>query len=382
MKIVHIAISEKYVEGMSYQENLLSSAHKKLGYDVYIITQQSYINKNKEIVSRPIGSYVNDEGVNVTILPYARQNKFTKLFFPITKGLYEQLCEISPDIIFVHGVTAPDNREVVRYMVSNPNTVLYADNHNDYYNSPLKGLKGLIGKMAFRRNVSYLLPYVKCVWGTTPWRVEYLNEQYKVPLEKTGLLIMGADEQQIVGKNVDRIKQKVRSHYSIPSDAFLVVTGGTLDKRKKQDILMKAISKMHNENIWLLVFGSPTKEMEHVFASYKSVPNIVMTGWLPAEEGYDMFLASDLAFFPGTHSVLWEQAAACAIPVVVQHWEGMEHININGNALLLDTINEDVISKIISKLKFSTRWNQMKKNAVEVAAEFYLTEIAKRSIGI
>ena len=125
---------------------------------------------------------------------------------------------------------------------------------------------------------------------------------------------MGADEKYIVGKDRNVICKRVREQYGIPSDAFLVVTGGTLDKRKQQYLLFDAVKQLKEDNVWLLAFGTPTKEMEAVFDSYKTVSNIVMTGWLAAEKAYDLFMASDLAFFPGTHSVLWEQAVATATP--------------------------------------------------------------------
>ena len=381
MKIVHIAISEKYVEGMSYQENLLSKAHIRLGNEVFVIAQQCFVNKDKEQICRSIGTYINDDGICITILPYAHKNKVLRLLCPITRGLYERLNEILPDVIFVHGVTAADNILIARYVKEHPQTKLYADNHNDYYNSPLKGIKGFFVKIAIRRNASFLLPYVQTVWGTTPWRVEYLQDQYNVPKEKTELLIMGAEEQYIQGKNIKEIRSVVRSEYNIPDDAFLVVTGGALDKRKQQKLLMEAVKDLSKQNIWLLAFGAPTKEMEPVFRSYQEVPNIVMTGWLPAVKGYDMFLASDLAFFPGTHSVLWEQAAACGVPVVVKQWRGMEHINVNGNAMLVSEVNIETIKETIVALHFTPLYDEMKEKAQKAAASFFLSKIAKNAIG-
>lgn len=107
-----------------------------------------------------------------------------------------------------------------------------------------------------------------------------------------------------------------------------------------------------------------------------------MTGWLAAEKAYDLFMASDLAFFPGTHSVLWEQAVATATPLVVRHWKGMEHVNVNGNAVLMDEITTDAIVCQIKSLNRTVEYSNMLEKSREVAPLFYLTEIAKKAIGL
>lgn len=218
-------------------------------------------------------------------------------------------------------------------------------------------------------------------WGTTPWRVQYLQDVYKIPAEKTDLLVMGADEKYIEGVNKLDVRKNVRASYFIPDDAFLVVTGGTLEK-KQQDLLFEDVSQMKKDNIWLLAFSSPTDEMKPVFENFKSCKNIVMTGWLPAEKAYEMYMASDLAFFPGTHSVLWEQAVACGIPLAVKHWSGMEHVNVNGNPVFLDEVTVDSIKTSISNISNENTYRSMKTKADEIAISFYLTEIAKKAIGI
>jgi hypothetical protein len=42
-------------------------------------------------------------------------------------------------------------------------------------------------------------------------------------------------------------------------------------------------------------------------------------GWVPSEKVYNYFFAGDLAFFPGTHSVLWEQAVGIGLPCILKN---------------------------------------------------------------
>lgn len=381
MKIVHICISERYIENSSYQENLLASLHVQLGHEVFIIAADRYTDKNRIIQRRSPGRYVNKDGVIVVILRPHISFKFSWVIWGTTKGLYMELSDINPDIIMVHGVTAFENKVIAKYVSRHNDVRLYVDNHNDYYNKPYKNLKQKFFSFIDSINARKLLSMSKMFWGTTPWRVEYLQDVYRIPAEKTGLLIMGADERFIIGKDRKKIRDEVRHLYEIPNNAFLVVTGGTLDKRKQQDLLFDAVKELESQNVWLLAFGSPTKEMEPVFENYKEVHNIVMTGWLPAERAYDLFMASDLAFFPGTHSVLWEQAVACSTPLVVRHWSGMEHVNVNSNAILLDNVTVSTIKDTIVKLNNTPKYKQMVNSAKKVASQFFLTEIAKRAIG-
>ena len=45
MKILYICLANFYLEGMGYQENIISYYHKKMGYDVEIITSQHVFKK-------------------------------------------------------------------------------------------------------------------------------------------------------------------------------------------------------------------------------------------------------------------------------------------------------------------------------------------------
>lgn len=383
MRIVHICISERYEEGASYQENLLSKRHKDLGNDVFIIAAQDYCDgKTKSTKHRPAVNYINDCGIPVYILPNNHSFRYYKLFFDTTKGLYDKLVEINPDVIFVHGVTAKDNRQVTKYAKIHKEVRVFADNHNDYETKPLKKRLSWLTSWIESCHARYLLPCCEVFWGTIPLRVEYLQKIYRIPAEKTDFLVMGGDDKII--ERIDRIttRNNIRGLYGIPDDAFLVVTGGTFDRRKQQHLLMESISGLRNENIWLLAFGEPTPEMRDLIEKYKKVPNIVFTGWVSSNKAYELFISADLAFFPGHHSVLWEQAAACGLPIVVKMARGTEHISINGNSILMKVVTPETITMVLKQLHNTIQYDQMREKAIEAAPEFYLSHVALKSIGM
>jgi len=379
-KIVHIVLFENYQEGYSYQENLLTQKQKELGYDVYIIASQRYRDNNYRYHLRDTGFYINEYGIPVRVLPCTKYNPHIARFFDECIGLYEALVEITPDIIFLHNFSGKDVRHLRRYLKTHYGVVLYVDSHADFYNKPINTIKDKIGALEIGILGRSLIPFAKMFWGTLPWRVQYLREVYKIPSNKTDLLIMGADEGIILGKDREKVKESIRGKYKIPDNAFLISSGGKLDKRKQQNLLMEAVRQMSN-SIYLIIFGEPTEEMKPVFEEYGKDNNIILPGWLPSEQAYDIFMASDLAFFPGTHSVLWEQAVACETPIVTKHWEGMEHIDCDGNAILMDNVDVDHIKDVIIRLQDTSVYSSMKKRAVEVAHNFYLKEIALKAIG-
>ena len=382
MKIVHIAISCFYIEGAGYQENLLPKAHRKAGHEVTMISSQYSFNSKGQVEYRPVRTYTNDNDVKVIILkdtPHLRLglNMFKKKCY----GLYKALENEHPDIIFMHGLSALDSYTVLRYLRKHPQVKFYADQHGDYYNTRYSTLGRFVLNFITRPMVKKIADRANKLWGTTPWRVEYMQDVYKVPAEKTDLLVMGADEGKIDWENKDTIRKAIRKQYDIDENDFLIITGGKVNRAKNIHLLADAIVALNRKDIKLLVFGSFDKEMEETFIKYADKENIVLAGWIKSDAAYNVFLAGDLVCFPGTHSVLWEQAVACGIPGIYQLWNGMKHVNVNDNAILIkDITKESIFNTIQLILSNKELYNKMKNNAEQAMTSFYYCDIARKAI--
>ena len=105
-------------------------------------------------------------------------------------------------------------------------------------------------------------------------------------------------------------------------------------------------------------------------------------GWIPSQKTYDYFLAADIGFFPGTHSVLWEQAIGLGLPCVFKKWEGIQHVDLDGNCLFIDSSEMDEIKECILRLYNDSRLVEaMRKVALSRGiSEFSYYEIAKKAI--
>ena len=147
-------------------------------------------------------------------------------------------------------------------------------------------------------------------------------------------------------------------------------------------MLVDAVKAIGRDSVKLLVFGQPTKDFEEEFLTHVNDTECIRyIGWIDSNSVYDYFLASDLCVFPGTHSVLWEQACACGLPGIYKHWEGMHHVDVDGSALFLynDTADE-IKAKLTDLLNDPKKYETMKKAAERGKAVFSYREISKRAI--
>lgn len=380
MKIVHIVPSASYTDYFGYQDNLLPKYQKKLGHDVTVIAT-NMMRKSKDIVETECSDYVLSDGVRVI------RRKRKKYCHPILTNLrseiavYDLLCNIQPDFIFFHGLVSATIYEVIRYKKKNPTCVVVQDNHLDYnIGRSSSSWKDKVVRALYRYRNRRSAPYVDRVYGTTPWRKTYAEDYFRIPLSKTDVLIMGADDEKIDFAHREEIRAEIRKKYGISDTDFLVVTGGKIDKKKKIDLLMQGCAGM--QGVKLLIFGEVLDdEREHFDRLLRESDNVIYIGWIDSGLVYDYFFAADLVFFPGQHSVLWEQACAAKVPCTFGKWEGMEHVDNGGNASFIAPVTSDTVRREIERLRFTDEYFAMKSVANSDATNIYLySQIAKKSL--
>jgi len=115
MKIVHLCTCNFFIDGYSYQENMLPKYHVKMGHDVTVIASLVSFNQEGKACLLPSPSErIDENGFKVIRLAYkkpTRINKFLRRFH----DFYNTLCKENPDVIFCHGVSL-DTTEIVKYL--------------------------------------------------------------------------------------------------------------------------------------------------------------------------------------------------------------------------------------------------------------------------
>ena len=389
MEIVHICIAQVYKENMEYQENALIRKHKQMGHNVTVITTQAtyddqgFINKTW----RDAGVYYNDDGVKVIALPYDERFKIKRIHirFKIIADVYDTLVRLDPDIILCHGLSFFNTKDIAKYMRNNKKTKLYADSHQDYYNAPLNTLKRFIVFRTLKRFYAKKIEkYTTKFWGTLPIRVNYMIDVYKIDPSKVDLLIMGGDTERRTDRQRMEITNKIRDSYGIDKDAFLIATGGKIDRNKNVHLLIDSINRIKNKNIYLIIFGKLHEDMKFLIDVINNSKNIKFVGWKKPKDCYDIFYASDLAVFPGTHSVLWENACACETPIIAKQWFEMTHLDVGGNCIFL---KDDSIEEIEYTIRLLCEKGEKYQHMLSVSREkcydvFSYDSIARKAIGM
>lgn len=381
MRILHLCLAASYVEGLSYQENLLSQAHKMMGFDVYVISGLKTFSKDGEYTyDNQANSYINKYGIKVQKLEYKKPQKVNRMLRKYV-GTYQALEKAAPDIIFIHGIQFADVSIVIKYLKCHPNVIVYADNHADFSNSATNWIsKNIKHKMLWMHYAKMIEPYVLRFYGVLPARVDFLINMYSLPKKKVELLVMGAADELVEAALRPQVKSEIREKYGIAQDDFLIMSGGKIDFAKKQTfLLMDAVNQIDNPNVKLIVFGSVLPELKDELQKRCS-DRVRYIGWVESEESYNYFASADLVAFPGRHSVFWEQVVGLGIPMVVKFWEGTTHVDIGGNVKYLYEDSADEIKNILEEITNRDYKQMLEMAHGEKRKRFLYSGIARQAI--
>lgn len=379
-KILHISPGP-FCDGWTYQDNILTKYHKKMGFSVTMLTSNWIFNDKGEYEKVSEESYFNEDGVKVIRM---RINGNKHQNYPLKKfyNFYEYIVSEKPDIIFLHNLNYLDAKKVSNYCKKHKNVRLFVDNHCDESNSGRNFIsKYFFHKFLWKTNAKALYKYASMFFGVLPARVEFLQKYYGVKKEKTDLLIMGADDEFV---NKYKNTYDKRNQYfdgKINSDTTIIITGGKIDKFKIQTLSLMKYVLESKKKICLLVFGSVDKEIQNDFFALVDNNKVIYLGWLNFEQTYEYISLADICVFPGRHSVLWEQAVAQQKPLIVKRWSGTMHVNFSNNVIFLenDTFNE-LCSKLNDAL-LPDKLIELKNNArKEGFKDFLYSNIAVRSL--
>lgn len=384
MKILHCCLAAVYVDFYGYQENILPKMHKLQGHEVRIVASTETFTDNMNLGYVKPNKYVTEYGVPITRLPYLKilpHQIIKKLRF--YEGLKAVLNEFQPEIIFLHDVQFLSIFSIVNYAKRNRNCVIYADGHTDFINSARGWVsKNILHKMIYKRCAKAIEPYTKKFYGVLPVRVDFYKEVYKINPKKLELLVLGGDLTEIDLNKKEEIRKRIRDELEIKHDDLVVITGGKIDSKKNVHLLMAAINNIATDKIKLIVFGSVSVELKTEIEELAKSKYIRFIGWKKSSDISNYFISSDIAFFPGTHSVLWEQSAALGLPGVFKYWEGMQHMDIGGNCIYLKKITGNTIKETLLSLYNNPGvLNQMNDIAQNEGMKYFsYFDIAKRAI--
>ena len=371
-------LCEFYHERLEYQENLLVKYYRKHGHDVTVITSTfesvfDYYNDRYDKRTPP-RTYL-DQGATIITLRY-RYNILNRLrAYTRIDGILDRA---KPDLIFVHDIM-PNFPEAIAYVRRHPDTRMIMDYHADYSNSgrnalSLKLLHGVARKWFLDR----ARPYLSRIFPIVPAGAVFLNEVYGVPHDEMEVLPLGADVDLVAAVKKSGAARQVRERLGITESDMVVFTGGKLAPAKRTELLLEAATHLGDLPLHVIVAGEAAasdvaygQKLRELAAAN---PRFHLVGWLGREDIYRHLAAADLAVFPASQSILWQQAIAAGLPLIagdVGH-QDISYLNLHDNIIVLKNseIRADRIAlEMAAVLGNASRRHEMSLGAQKVAAE-------------
>jgi len=373
MKIVHI--SENYIEGWGYQENLLPLYQKQAGHDVVVISDNAHLRyiQNRELaeqVAAKGGEYEYD-GIKIYKIKTILNTSSTSF---ACKGLYKILEKEQPDMIFHHNVNVSTLSIAARYKKHHSNVRLYADNHADWINES----KNRIWHKFF---YDTLIPWqvkrlgdsVNYYIGVSPLRCQYLHKVFKVPENKVRFLPIGCDT--VGAEQVTESRQQLRQQYKIEDDAFVVISGGKLDRSKGTLALIEACENLKAKmaNLRLVLFGKIDEEVTNVA---KTKDWITIEGWCDRRKTLSLLKMADVACWPWLHTTLIEDSVASGIPLVVKMSDNVSHFAKEQAGVFME--KGDVEELVKSFIDVKTNIATYRENAAKAKQKYSYATLIER----
>ncbi|MDN3606522.1 glycosyltransferase family 4 protein [Kaistella yonginensis] len=377
MKI--LMLCELYIENLEYQENLLVKYYRKHGHEVTVITSTydnvfDYYN-NQHDNSKP-GHTFQDHGATIIKLPFKFNFKGKiKKYTNISKIVEE----FQPDLLYIHDIM-PNMFEMLPYKKRNPHVKMIMDYHADYSNSANNWLSLNILHKIIRKYI-YMNPIRKHIskfYPIIPGSTKFLKEVYKIPESQMEVLPLGADVDLAAEIRQSDARNKIRKCLHIEKDQKVLFTGGKFAPLKRTELVLEAFNQINDPNLHLIVVGDADENMQdyknRLLALAAENKNIHFVGWQNNHGVYQHLVASDIAVFPASQSIIWQQALASHLPLIIGDFgdQSLDYLN-EFNAvteLTVDKIDSLHIKKAIKKLLDDDYLAERKERSAKTAAKY------------
>lgn len=376
MKIVMLC--DFYHESLEYQENLLVKYYRKHGHEVTVITSTfesvfDYYGDHHD--NRAPARTFFDQGAKIVKLRYRFNFRNRLRAYTRIDALLEAE---APDLIYVHDIML-NFPECVAYVKRHPSCRMIMDYHADYSNSGRNALSlKLLHGVARKWYLDRARPHLDRIFPIVPAGAVFLHEIYRVPHDEMEVLPLGADVDLARETRARDAGSQLRTELGIAVDDLVLFTGGKLAPPKRTELVIDAVSRLPHLPLTLVVAG----EAGANYAAYRHQlsalaggrPNIRFVGWLGREEIYRHLDMADLAVFPASQSILWQQAIAAGLPLLCGDTGSQDISYLNGedNIIILkrDEVTVDRLTREIATLAGDRALRaRMSEGAAKVAAE-------------
>lgn len=335
MKILHLCLSNFYLDGFAYQENELVQQNVRDGHDVEVIASTEVIDADGRLKFVEPRRYKGADGAMVERVPYRRfapKKIMSKL--RMHPGILDRISAFAPDVILFHSACGWELNAVGRYVREHPEVVFYVDSHEDFINSA-RGFvsKWLLHWAYYRPILRRNLRYISKVLPVAMTSVEFMRDFYGVPSELLELYPLGgfiADDDEYA-----TLRMRGRTELGIADDQILIVQSGKIDATKKLVEAIEAFTVVADPALRFMVPGIVLPDVaERVNALAAADSRIELLGWKSPEELRTILAAADVYCQPGTQSATMQMSIANRCAILLDDIPG-HRLYLDGNGWLV-----------------------------------------------
>lgn len=349
MKIVHLCVSNFFIDGFAYQENELVRQNVLDGHDVLVIASTETYSQDMDLTYVKPCSYVGTEGARVIRVPYRRwlpQRIMRKL--RIHPNILSLLEKESPDVILFHSLCGWELLTAKAYKKKNPAVRMFADSHEDFNNSARSFIsRNILHRFYYRSLLRYTMDAFEKILCISIDTIHFVRDFYGVPAEKIEFYPLGGfvfDDSEYA-----RIRSSTRSQYQLCDRHILFIQTGKMDASKKVLQTLKIFTRINNSNIRLFLVGHLQRDVAaEAEAVIRKDSRIQFVGWKSPNDLRNLLCAADVYVQPGTQSATMQMSLCCRCVVILDDVPSHKPY-INGNGWLVGehcTMEEALLSAV------------------------------------
>ncbi len=317
MKIVHLCLSCFYIDGYTYQENLLVRQHVADGHDVVVIASTENYGKDRKLIYVEPSTYMGTDGARVVRLPY-------RSFLPhkvmrklrMHPGVLELLKQERPEAVLFHGLCGFELATVARFKRQHPGIPVYADSHEDSNNSARTPGSRLLHKLFYRPIILRSAPAFNKVLCISIGTMDFVHDMYGVARERLEFFPLGG--RILANAEHARRRSETRKALGLGKKKVMLLQTGKMGKLKKLLESLRALAVVPADNLNLVLAGSLDTEIEaDAMSLIRDDPRVSFLGWKNSDELLDLLCAADVYLQPGSQSATMQMSLCARCPVIL-----------------------------------------------------------------
>lgn len=318
MRIMHVCLSNFYIDGVGYQENFLVRQHVHDGHDVLVVASTETYDQAQQITYTSPGRYRGQDGALVIRLPYCRwlPHQIARKL-RIHPGFGKVLAQFRPEVVMFHGASGNEVVTAAKYVERVPHVLFYVDSHADYNNSARHFFsREFLHRRFYRNRLRRALPRVQKILCISHEAMDFLKGLYDVPREKLEFFPLGGFP--LSKREWQRRRKSKRAQLGLSDTDIVLIQAGKQSQRKRLIETLEAIYESGNLRLRMVIAGSLGDDIrEQAESLIKRDSRVRFLGWQSTDELSDLLCSADLYVQPGTQSATMQHALCCGCPVLI-----------------------------------------------------------------